>query len=227
MMLSRRNLIQLAGATGFPASALRLYAAGDFWNTKDPDNWTKDEIAKLLKRSPWAKEMTGERTIGSSKSSSSNTNIGMPRTTRKRSPIDNRNTTTRTPPRTETYKGTVVWESAKVIRDADKTPLPEGFENQYVLSVIGIPLAKTSSRSAMGAVRQVTFLTVKGKDPLEAMTVRQNSSNGAIYYAGFSREALTIDKDDKEVVFATAMGKVHFSVKFSPKEMIYRGELAV
>jgi len=226
MILSRRNFVGFAGAAALPLSAIRLFAAADFWNTKDPDNWTKDEIAKLLKKSPWAKEMDGERVISRGKTTTSKTNIGMPGP-RKRSPIDNPNTTTRTPDRIASYKGTVVWESAKVIRDADKTALPEGFEKQYVLSVTGIPLAKTSSRSAMDTLRQVTFLTVKGKDPLEAMTVKQNPSNGAIYYAGFSREALTIEKDDKEIVFSTAMGKVHFSVKFSPKEMIYRGELAV
>jgi len=128
---------------------------------------------------------------------------------------------------TTTYKGTVVWESAKIIRAAAKTPLPEGFDNQYVLSVTGVPLAKNSSRNALDAVRQVTFLTAKGKDPLEAATVQQNQGNGAIYYIGFSREALTLSKDDKEIAFATAMGRVHFTAKFNPKDMLYRGELAV
>jgi hypothetical protein len=128
---------------------------------------------------------------------------------------------------TTTYKGTVLWESAKVIRDAAKSPLPDGFENQYVLSVTGVPLAKNSSRNALDTVRQVTFLTVKGHDPLEAAAVQQNQSNGAIYYMGFSREALAITKDDKEVAFTTAMGKVHFTAKFNPKDMLYHGELAV
>jgi hypothetical protein len=126
-----------------------------------------------------------------------------------------------------TYKGMVVWESAKVIRDAAHTPLPDGFDNQYVLSVTGIPLAKTSSRNALDAVRQNTMLQAKGKDPLEAAGVQQNKGNGAIYYIGFSKEALAITKDDKEVVFTTHMGRIAFTAKFNPKDMLYHGELAV
>jgi hypothetical protein len=215
----------MAGAGLAPWSVLRGLAASDFWNTKDPDNWTADEIGKLLKKSPWAKEVTGERTTTNR---SKNPEMNPFPTARTRNP----RASTRPPnsPASKTvttYKGMVVWESAKVIRDADKTPLPDGFDGQYVLSVTGIPLAKTSSRNALDAVRQTSMLTSKGHDPLEAAGVQQNKGNGAIYYVGFSKEALAIGKDDKEVTFTTHMGKIAFTAKFNPREMIYRGELAV
>jgi hypothetical protein len=238
MILSRRNLIELAAAALAPWSIVRALAASDFWNTKDPDAWSADEIAKLLKKSPWAKEVTGERFTAPKNTSTSDPSMTSPypragsRSSRNNPMgLPGGNPRNPKPPSPgssgKTYKATVVWESAKVIRDAAKSPLPDGFENQYVLSVAGIPLAKSSSRNSLDIVRQVTMLTLKGHDPLEAGTIQQNRSNGAIYYFGFSKEALAITKDDKEVVFTTAMGKVHFTAKFSPKEMLYRGELAI
>jgi hypothetical protein len=235
MILTRRNIIHLAGVAITPWTAIRLIAATDFWNTKDPDAWTPDEIARLLKKSPWAKEITGERTATQRNSSSTTDPSISPNPRRSRTnPMGLPGANTRMPKApsssktTTTYKGTVLWESAKVIRDAAKTPLPAGFENQYVLSVTGIPLARNSSRTGLDAVRQLSFLTAKGHDPLEAAAVQQNTGNGAIYYIGFAREAMPITKDDKEVVFTTAMrnGNIHFMAKFSPKEMLYRGELA-
>jgi hypothetical protein len=60
MILTRRSLFQLAGLAIAPWSVIRALAAADFWNTKDPDAWTADDIAKLMKKSPWAREVTGE-----------------------------------------------------------------------------------------------------------------------------------------------------------------------
>ena len=238
MVLTRRSLIQLAGAGFAPWSIIRGFAAADFWNTKDPDSWTQDEIAKLLKKSPWAKEISGERVTTNKNPSMStdpsmspgtsypypgsrsrNNPMGMPGSTRAPKPSSSKTVTE--------YKGTIVWESAKVIRDAAKTPLPDGFENQYVLSIAGIPLSKGSSRNALDNLRRVSMLHVKGKDPLEAATVQQNKDNGAIYYFGFSKEGLAITKDDKDLGFTTRMGKVAFNAKFNPKDMIYRGELCL
>ena len=62
MILTRRNLIQLAGVAFAPWSVVPSLPAADFWYAKEPDSWSADEIAKLLKKSPWAKEVTGERT---------------------------------------------------------------------------------------------------------------------------------------------------------------------
>jgi hypothetical protein len=223
LLYTRRSLIRLAGAGFAPWSAVRSFAAADFWNTKDPDNWSAEEIAKLLKKSPWAREITGERTT-SAKKPQDPLNSPFP-TGRQRNP--HRIPKPAAQKTVTTYRGTVVWESAKVIRDASHTPLPHGFDGQYVLSVSGIPLARSSGKNALDNVRHATMLQAKGKDPLEAAAVQQNQGNGAIYYIGFSREALAIGRDDKDVVFTTHMGKVVFTAKFNPKEMIYRGELAV
>jgi hypothetical protein len=57
MILTRRGLIWLA-----PWSLLYGFGDKDFWNSKDPDNWSSEEVSKLLRKSPWAKEIAGQRT---------------------------------------------------------------------------------------------------------------------------------------------------------------------
>jgi len=238
MLWTRRHLIGLAGiGAGLAAwRPMRGFGGQEFWNAKDPEEWSADEIAKLLKKSPWAKEVTGQRTstnknptmstdpmgtsIPNPSGRSRNPGIGSTRNPN-RIPNSGSNKTV------TTYRGTVVWESAKVIRDAAKWDLPAGFESQYVLSVTGIPLAKSSSKNAMDGVRQVSMLESKGHDPLGAATVQQKQDNSAIYFIGFAREGLAIAKDDKEVVFTTRMGRVAFTAKFNPREMLYHGKLAV
>lgn len=201
---ARRHILTLAGA-GL-ASWLRLSAAGaDFWNRKDPAEWSAEEIEKLMTSSPWAREVRAA------------------------------SQTMSTP-----YKGTVLWESARPIRDALKTPLPGELAGQYVLSVNGIPLSKsehandddadgarTASRNALDKLKSLTSLHVAGKDPIDAGVVRQQTGNGAVYLFGFPKEGLAIAKDDKEVVFGTHMGKLVFTARFAPKEMLYHNELAV
>src|ERR1700686_2209695 len=50
-MITRRNAI-LAGLS-LPAWA---FGSSEFWNVKKPADWTPEEIAQILTKSPWAKE---------------------------------------------------------------------------------------------------------------------------------------------------------------------------
>jgi len=41
------------------AVTLRVYAAdSEFWNRKDPSEWSADEVDRMITKSPWAKEIT-------------------------------------------------------------------------------------------------------------------------------------------------------------------------
>ena len=52
--MDRRNFL-LLGSVGLS----RLYASSsDFWNKKDPADWTSTEKDQLTNKSPWAKEIT-------------------------------------------------------------------------------------------------------------------------------------------------------------------------
>ena len=56
--LTRRGLLLLASGA-VAQSWFRLYAGeSEFWNKKDPSQWSSDEIEKLKTKSPWAKSVT-------------------------------------------------------------------------------------------------------------------------------------------------------------------------
>ena len=52
LLLTRRGVLLLAGA-GLAWSA-------EYWDKKPPEDWSRDEIDKLLNKSPWAKEVTAQ-----------------------------------------------------------------------------------------------------------------------------------------------------------------------
>src|SRR5580658_4429942 len=53
--LTRRGLLLLASGAG-AQSWFRLYAGeSEFWNKKEPSQWSSEEIEKLKTKSPWAK----------------------------------------------------------------------------------------------------------------------------------------------------------------------------
>jgi hypothetical protein len=150
-IFSRRRVLALAGA-GL-VSWDSLYASSDFWNKKDPSQWTGEEIDELTTKSPWAKPVTTQYTpannggygqgspngggypggggMGRPTIGIGGIGIGMPRG---RGMGGGRGAGTRT------YKGTVRWESAQPILDAIKTPLPDAFAKHYVIAVRDIPL---------------------------------------------------------------------------------------
>jgi len=231
-VVTRRNWIVLTGA-GI-ASWRDLWGFGkEFWQSKDPAEWSADEISRLLYKSPWAKTVTAER-VKTQKSTlpsdpmpppmnprGRSTGLGNPRT---RVPGSSKGPSTKT---VTTYTGQVVWESAPPVRTALKSKLPDGFEGQYVIGFSGVPLAKTESKGALEHVRQLTSLHTKDHQPLEAAGLKVLHENGTVYLFGFSREGLAITKEEKEVVFTTHMGNLAFTAKFNPRDMMYHGELAV
>ena len=226
-VLTRRSWIALAGA-GL-ASWSGLWGFGkEFWESKDPAEWSADEISRLLSKSPWARIVTAERVKTQKNPMPSDPNPppvvnarGRIGNSRPRMPKSNSTKTV------TTYTGQVVWESAAPVRAALKSQLPEGFEGQYVLGMSGVPLAKSETKGALDRVRQITTLHTKNHQPLEAANVKVLRENGTIYLFGFAKEGLTIGKEEKEVVFSTHMGNIAFTAKFNPRDMLYHGELSV
>src|SRR5271167_4461190 len=55
--LTRRGVLMLASGVGFAAWG-RLYGANsEFWNKKEPAEWTSAEIDQLISKSPWARQV--------------------------------------------------------------------------------------------------------------------------------------------------------------------------
>src|SRR5437868_7523949 len=53
---TRRAVLALAAGAGWT----RLYGfSSDFWNKKEPAEWSGEEIDQILTNSPWSKKVTG------------------------------------------------------------------------------------------------------------------------------------------------------------------------
>ncbi len=58
-MTTRRSVLFSLGAASLAGSPL-IASPKEAWQGKDPSEWTQKEIEKVLKHSPWAKEVTAE-----------------------------------------------------------------------------------------------------------------------------------------------------------------------
>src|SRR5215831_16871114 len=259
MILTRRQAFVLA--TAGLSTLSRLYGSDAFWNKKQPSDWTPEEVDRILTKSPWAKEVTanyapgeGGNGGGGGYPGGGGTNrgpgggiggIGMPR----RGGIGfpgggvgfpggggGRGGGRRTGGGGSAYKGTVRWESAQPVLEAQKSQLPEIFKDHYAIAVSGIPLLtrrraddddNTSQKDKLDDAKAFTFLQPKGRELAQAGVAYQQPSSSHIFLFGFARDVLDLSADDKEVLFQTRLGGLRVKAKFDPKEMKYKGKLAL
>jgi hypothetical protein len=130
------------------------------------------------------------------------------------------------------YRGTVLWESAKLVQEALKTPLPDVFENHYAITVSGIPLLSPRGgdddpKDDVESLKRFATLQPKGKPASEADIARREVSNGSVLAFGFRKDAPALGPDDKEILFEARFSGLLVKAKFNPKEMLYRGALAL
>jgi hypothetical protein len=207
---SRRHWLALAGSG---VLGIRLYGAEtDFWNQKDPSEWTSVEIATLLAKSPWAKEATPQ-----SESTAQSVASGLARGGRRHSVGSSQ----------PAAKGVIVWESSQAVLDARKKALPDQFANHYTLSVSGIPLPDEAETDLYDQLRQFTSLHPDDQPPAQPGLIQkiEGSANGLLL--GFSKDVLQLSTVDKTIEFSTTVGKMAVSAKFETKYMLYKGQLAV
>jgi hypothetical protein len=250
-LFTRRRL--LLWASGATALCGRLDAfASDFWNKKGPADWSSDEVHEMLNKSPWAKSVTSTIASRSSSGNNGGNNAGMGGNNRGGmggggggmggggrggmggGGMGGGGTSGGGTPRpSQQVKGTVRWESAKPILEASKETLPDTFADHYVISVIGFPLAgrktdddgqETVSKSALERYKSASSLTPKGKDAVKPDVVL---ATGIALLLGFAKDTLKLSPDDKEVAFATTIGRNVIKAKFTFKEMMYHETLAV
>jgi hypothetical protein len=238
-LLTRRSVLLVAGA-GL-AAATRLYgSASDFWNKKPPEQWSADDIQRLITKSPWAKEVTAQSGQSGRFGGLSGPRIGGmggPRIGGMGGPGMGRGRGGRGPEgpgSAPASKGTIRWESAKPVLEALKTSLPDAFAGHYVISVNGFPLHDRRQRDEeqedmLERLKAFTTLEPKGKRAAQPGVVQQQQAiaGGASLLFGFSKELLALDRDDKEVTFSTRLGPLALKTKFELKDMVYRGALAL
>ena len=175
-LLTRRRMFLLAGA-GVAAWLPLRATTGDFWNKKAPADWTREEIDRLIAKSPWAKQVKAQYAPGAATARDGGgqypggnsggggypggmgrqrggIGVGIPGVGGIGLPgggmgggRGNGGGSSRGGA-VSPYEGTVRWDSARPILDALKSPLPEAFEGRYAISVSGIPLMGGPSTSS-------------------------------------------------------------------------------
>jgi hypothetical protein len=246
---TRRSVLAIAAAA--VTGSARLYGfSPDFWNKKEPSEWSSTEIDQLTSKSPWAKEvsaqsspeqrddgdMSGSRGRGGGGGGMGGSRAGGMGIPGMGGGGMGRGRGREGRQSAQSFKATIRWESAQPILDALKTPLPEAFADHYVISVSGLPMNSerqtetSSSQSAddmLDHLKAVTLLEAKSNGGAQpGIAQLQPSSAGRSVLFGFSKEILALKPDDKEVIFSTRVGRSNIKAKFNLKEMIYHGELA-
>lgn len=226
---TRRGILHMMGGVVLTGATPMFAFAADFWNRKDPQEWSGEEINQIATKSPWAKEVSASYTPPGGGSPDLSTGLGGHRS-REAPGIPS-----------QVFKGTIRWESAKPVMEALKAPLAEVFANHYVINVTGFPANELGGRKAhsqdpnpsmestLDHLKGVSFLQVKDKGAIQPGVVQQPPSGrfGTTILFGFSKESLNLTVEDKEVVFVTEFGRLNLKVKFNLKDMMYHGELAV
>src|SRR6202163_3265954 len=60
---TRRSVLAIAASA--VTGSVQLYGfSSDFWNKKDPAQWSSTEIDQLTSKSPWAKEVSAQASSG-------------------------------------------------------------------------------------------------------------------------------------------------------------------
>jgi hypothetical protein len=195
----------------------------EFWNTEEPDKWTKEEIDELISKSPWAKPVSAELKAFAPLSSTTGRRRSMPGI-----PRAGAGDTTGSPK----FQGVVRWASAKPIRLALKEQFPEDLEGHFVISVSGLPIVSghggddSSDGDSYAGLKQKTSLQVKGQEAVQPSLIEPDPKETSTLYFGFLPQVVQLDSD-KTVTFETTMDPLKVKAKFEMKTMKFKGDLAV
>jgi hypothetical protein len=228
-----------------PGLAMCLWAA-DFWQTKPYTDWTDKEVEKIETNSPWSKQVPlsvggGGRGPDTSRGKhgatgvDADTGMGVGSSSRSNpKEVDDGQ------PGGSTQMLFVSWRSALVFREAvakakfggeaatsaDAKKILTEEPKTYVIMISGL-----SARAVRGGDKMKeslmpnTFLTVKGKDPIQATDVQTggNEQRPVVVFTFPRTAAITLD--DKDVEFSTKLGAIAVKQKFHLKDMVFNGKL--
>ena len=125
----------------------------------------------------------------------------------------------------------VRWESAAPIRDANKNKLPRDTSGSYVISVSGLAimsdLVGALGASGLENMKKGTSLQRTGKASIAPSSITMSFDEADVLLFYFPNDASPISADDKQVIFQTKSQLFGLKAKFVPKEMLYRGKLAL
>jgi hypothetical protein len=200
------------------AVAAAILLSADFWNVKDPAQWSKDEIEQMLTRSPWAKASSGSFDLSKTRTGNA-VNRGYlgsgPVNTGKVESMPD-------------MRAIVRWESAKPIREAVKKPLPEEPTASYIVAIVNLPVnggdSEANEAEMAESLKAATYLSIRGRPKWHPFRIQFDGKGSAYFF--FDKEAGSIDARTPEIAFRSQFGPFEFKAKFSPGEMKYKGSPA-
>ena len=233
--LTRRRLIGSAAAL---ITASRAWGgAADFWNKKEPAAWTPEELLLLTTKSPWAKDTRVDFKAKGQGAAGGQPGADQPGADQVRDPTTggfrgggDGTGGGRTPGKAPNV--TVTWESAQPLFDALKYQLPADFVDHYVIGIKDLPILvdagpqRETAEQLVDWLKNSATLRAKSRDPVEAGAVA-TTRGGSMVLFGFLKELLPLTVKDREVLFTLDTNQLAIRTKFDPKEMIYRGKLAL
>jgi len=232
--MTRRDALLLT--VGWAAAGPRVSAwaaSPEFWDQKQPADWTPDEVERILTKSPWSKDAAIVNTAQTGPLGSARSGVG-PRGRMSGGTGGLNPRETQIPEVTGKWKAGVRWESSLPVREAFKKKITKDYSENYIINVFGdVPNAAPSNDDSADE-RKVKFDILQERtrlerkdDPIELNRVELApatplSPAGTLFY--FSR-VLAIMPEDKQVTFVTKIGPLELKCKFMLREMLYRGNL--
>ena len=222
--ITRRSA--LLASIGLPAAVAALGAAAkDFWEEKFPEDWTPEEIKRILNASPWAQSAAvkfnggpgGTAGFSAGGYYSPGDQVQYEGAHAEKSP--------------GAFHAVARWESAKPICAAHKAS-PDGASNFYMLSLTGDFPDEAKPRDGeepsaavqrLDMLRASTRLERKGDSPIY-LDHMQSINGGELFYFSHLEKIMPANK---ELTFSTKMGPLEFKAKFVLKDMVYRGKLEI
>lgn len=217
----RREFIRAVSSAAFWVCAgAELLEASEFWNKKDPSEWTTDEMLALATNSPWARSA---RVLPKPGRDRGGLNRPMPQLAPDQS--GNIGGDPHKPgdvPIVPVEEVTVIWASGQPIIDALKTRFPTDFANHYVIGVNDLPKVEVGHKVDQESM--IATLQVKGGRSVDAGGMLAGRDTTLFK---FSKELLPLTPADKQVLFILEANEYTVKAPFNLKEMMYHGRLAL
>jgi hypothetical protein len=236
-------------------ACLPLWAARkQFWDTKDPANWSDDEKQAVLSQSPWAREGYALMELGKSPDTGPGygndgrravdipqVRPGAPPGGVKSVPLGEPMPPVPDPNARLPVKFRVLarWESARPVRLAGAPALPDSSGQFYIIRLRGLPLmpppkagagevAANPNENLLQAIKEGSRLERKDSPAIPCARLFAGPGDMATeVLLFFPRGTDPITAADRLVTLESRFANFHLSIKFPLTDMMFKGQLAL
>jgi hypothetical protein len=217
-------------------------ARKEFWETKDPATWTSEEKDLVLYRSPWSRDgvarMEEKKSSGPGYNRDGSQGARLPDPGPGGAPGGGNSVPIgqEIPPIPKVGGAPVDfpvlarWESAAPVRLAGGPEVPEMSGQFYVIRLRGLPLMPppADNEAMLAAIRANARLERNGKPAIACEHLFKGSGKASTdVLLFFPRGSDPIGVSEKIVSLESRFSVFHLLIRFSLKEMVFKGQLAL